>query len=119
MGCIHNAHYECIACSRERRGCSYPNPCSCGSYACKGISISPRATPTRRNSIPGRVTDGCSYNAQIIYEDRPGGFKMPILQADGTPLRIKKYHENKHKIDSVMAYARANPRDCVVQPASA
>lgn len=119
MGCAHNAEYECIACSRAARGCAYPAPCSCGAYSCKGISISPRATPTRRNSTLPATVEGPGYNRQIVYEDRPGGFKMPILKGTGEPLRVKEYHENKHKIDNVRAYARAHPQDCVVQASTA
>ena len=47
-----------------------------------------------------------AFNRQIMYDERPGGIKMPILKADGTVLRRKEYGENKKSIDANMRRIR-------------
>ncbi|HRA85468.1 MAG TPA: hypothetical protein PLT40_14140 [Ilumatobacteraceae bacterium] len=41
-----------------------------------------------------------------MYDERPGGIKMPILKADGSVLRHKEYVENKATIDATRARIR-------------
>ena len=45
----------------------------------------------------------------LVYQDRPGGYKMPIMTATGGQLRRKQYLENKHKIDDQLARIQAKP----------
>ena len=89
----------------------HPPDCTCPTYGCqlrqKGVSVSPKATPNRRNSIPPRRVN--VPGQPIVYQDRPGGFKMPIITATGDPLRRKQYLENKHKIDDKLARIQAKP----------
>lgn len=72
-------------------------------YACrmrdKGVRISTAATPSRHNRVPPRPTEPPSWNKQLVTEDRPGGFKMPVLRDDGSQMRIKEYTENRHRIE--------------------
>lgn len=85
--------------------------CPCDAYACrlraKGVSVSPKATPSQRNTIPPRQSEGDPFARPIVYQDRPGGFKMPIFTAKGDHLRIKQYREQRHKIDAQLARIQA------------
>ena len=65
--------------------------CECGDcYACslraKGLQLSPAATPnrnsTRRPVI--RPMEAPSWEAGGVYEERPGGHRMPILAPGST-----------------------------------
>lgn len=75
----------------------HPSGCDCGRYACrlrsKGISISPAATPTRRNSVPPTNDRYNGWEKGKAYEERPGGTQMPILSKDGQLIPIKKFNE--------------------------
>lgn len=87
-------------------------------YGCrlkaKGLNVSPKATPTKNlNWRPTKSVPPAS-NKQIIYEDRPGGTKIPILKLDGEPLRGKEYRENQSKIDATIHTLRTSgeaPKD--------
>lgn len=86
--------------------------CTCeDTYGCrlrrKGVQVSPKATPNRRNNIPPRQTFPPSVNKRIIYDERPGGVKMPIITETGAPLRHKRYQENRHKINDQLARVKA------------
>jgi len=89
----------------------HPPGCDCGAYACelraKGISVKPSALPSRHNRIPPRRTEGDPFARQIVYQDRPGGYKMPIFTSDGDHLRIKQYREQEHKIKDQLARIQA------------
>ena len=88
---------------------THPPDCSCDTYGCalrrKGVVISPSATPNRRNKIPPKRKH--VPGQPIVYQDRPGGFKMPILREDGSHLRRKQYLERKHEIDDKLARVQA------------
>ena len=79
-------------------------------YGCrlrsKGVAVSPRATPTKNlNWRPSKQTPPGRYK-QIIYEDRPGGAKIPVMKSDGEVLRGKEYDENRNKIDKTIRTIR-------------
>jgi hypothetical protein len=46
-------------------------------------------------------------NKTIMYDERPGGYKMPILKADGDVLRWKEYTEKRHKVESHLRQAHS------------
>lgn len=74
-------------------------------YGCrlssKGIQVSPTATPSRvRNPVPV-PHEPPSFNKQIMYEDRPGGTKIPLLNASGDVIRRKQYGENRHRYEAI------------------
>lgn len=85
--------------------------CGCDTYGCrlrrKGLQVSPRATPNRRNNVPPRASEPPSINKQIVYDERPGGYKMPIFTETGDPLRHKRWRENRHKIKDGLAKVKA------------
>ena len=37
-----------------------------------------------------------------MYDERPGGTKMPMLTPDGNVLRRHEYERNRHKSDSIL-----------------
>ena len=37
-----------------------------------------------------------------MYDERPGGKKMPMLKPDGNVLRRHEYERNRRKYDSIM-----------------
>jgi hypothetical protein len=47
-----------------------------------------------------------SYNAQIMYDERPNGIKMPLMNEDGSLVRRKQWDENRHKIESTIRRIR-------------
>lgn len=80
----------------------HPAGCDCGSYACelrnKGVQISPAATPSSRNNVPGDNARYNSYEKGVATEKRPGGAEMPILNSDGQTIPIKTFNEkHRHK----------------------
>lgn len=48
-----------------------------------------------------------SVNKQIMYDERPGGYKMPILRPDGDVLRWKEYTEKRHQVESHLRQAHS------------
>jgi hypothetical protein len=90
----------------------HPDDCDCTLYGCqlrrKGIQLSPQATPSRANSIPPKQNGGPpGHYKNILTEDRPGGYKMPILGADGHVIRHRQAQRESHKIKDRVAKARA------------
>lgn len=73
-------------------------------YGCrledKGIGLSNAITGSRTKNMRPTPSEPPSLNKQIMYDERPGGFKMPILKANGDPLRHKEWRENKKSIES-------------------
>jgi len=71
-------------------------------YGCqlrgKGIQLSNSVTPSRVKNMRPTPTPRSAENARVIYEDRPGGFKMPLLKSNGDPLRSKEFRENRRTI---------------------
>lgn len=82
-------------------------------YGCrlrtKGLQVSPRVTPTKSQNWRPSVSVPPPHYKNIIYDERPGGTKMPVLKPDGTVLRHKEYQENKHKFDAMMHRNRSVP----------
>ena len=79
-------------------------------YGCrlrgKGIQLSNSVTASKTKNWRPSVSVPPAVNAQIMYDERPGGIKMPILKADGSVLRHKEYVENKATIDATRARIR-------------
>ncbi len=80
-------------------------------YGCrlrqKGIQVSPKATPHRiKNPVPSKMIPP-PRNGQIIYDERPGGFKVPIINNDGTVLRGKQFDDNKRQITNNLRRIRS------------
>jgi hypothetical protein len=42
-----------------------------------------------------------SINAKIIYDKRPDGSMMPLMNPDGTLVRHKQYREHEGPIESI------------------
>lgn len=78
-------------------------------YGCrlrnKGIQLSPVATPTRHNRRKDRV-EPPSWNRAILYDERPGGYKMPVMNADLSPVRMKQASEQRRKINDHLRASR-------------
>lgn len=43
----------------------------------------------------------------LVYQDRPGGHKMPIFKANGDHLRMGEYRHQRHKINDQLARIQA------------
>lgn len=90
---------------------THPFDCECDTYGCvlrrKGVAVAPSATPSRHNRVPAKPSVPPGVNAKIIYQDRPGGYKMPIFTKTGDPLRHKQYQEQRHKINDQLAKVQA------------
>lgn len=84
-------------------------------YACrlraKGTQVSPRAQSTRTQNWRPTPFKPPSYNKQIMYDERPGGIKMPILNPDGSLVRRKQFDEHKSEITNNMRRIRTAPGD--------
>jgi len=78
-------------------------------YGCrlksKGVQVSPQATPTRHNRRKDTVVPP-SWNKGIVYDERPGGTKMPVLNQDMSPVRMKQGAEQRHKITDHLRRSR-------------
>lgn len=78
-------------------------------YGCrlrnKGVQVSPSATPSRHNRRKDLVQPP-SWNKGIVYDERPGGFKMPVLNEDMSPVRMKQGAEQRHKINDHLRASR-------------
>lgn len=46
-------------------------------------------------------------NKEIIYSERAGGTKMPLLNPDGSVVRRKQYDERRHQIESTIRTLRS------------
>lgn len=71
-------------------------------YGCnlrrKGLNLSNAVTATRQKNMRPTPSKPPAINARIATQDRPGGYKMPILKANGDPLRHKEYREKEAKV---------------------
>jgi hypothetical protein len=80
-------------------------------YACrlraKGLQVSPRAQSTKTLNWKPTPSVPPSINKTIIYDERPGGYKMPVLKPDGDVLRWKEYTEKRHKVESHLRHAHS------------
>lgn len=87
-------------------GCTDPTHYGCTLRA-KGMQVSPKLTPTRSTNPDPTPVQGDATKAQIMYDERPGGTKMPILNWDGSVVRRKQYDDQKSTIESNMRRIRA------------
>jgi hypothetical protein len=78
-------------------------------YGCrlksKGLQVSPSATPSRHNGRRKQV-EPPSWNKGILYDERPNGTKMPVMNNDGSPVRMKQASEQRHKINDHLRASR-------------
>lgn len=82
---------------QEHYGCRLRN---------KGIHLDPRATPSRRNTIPPARANP-QWEKGVVYQERPGGTQMPVL-APGTlrPMGVKELADNRSGVESAIRRAR-------------
>lgn len=84
-------------------------------YGCrlrnKGLQVSPRAQMTKTQNWRPTPSVPPSYNKQIVYDERPGGTKVPVLKADGSVLRRKEFDEKRHTITDTMRRIRTSQGD--------
>lgn len=83
--------------------------CECGAYACelrnKDPQISPAATPNRVSNRPQvyKFPEAPSWEkGRVMTHENRDGTKIPLRHADGTPVRVKEYAENRHKYDALI-----------------
>lgn len=85
--------------------------CECEAYACrlrrKGLQVSTKALPSQHNRVPPKRVVPPAINGQLVHQDRPGGFKMPVYTETGSQLRRKNYLDHKHQIDNKLARIQA------------
>lgn len=48
--------------------------------------------------VPTPMTPPSHYK-NVLTEDRPGGFKMPVWNPDGSPVRMKQAVEQSSRIE--------------------
>ena len=84
-------------------------------YACrlrnKGLQVSPKVLFTSTQNWRATPTAPPAFNKEIIYDERPGGFKMPLLKTDGTPLRRKEYGERRAEVTAHLRNTRTATGD--------
>jgi hypothetical protein len=68
----------------------------------KGLQVSPRVMATTTQNWRPTRSEPPAYNKTIMYDERPGGTKMPILKADGSVIRQKEWDENRHTFESTI-----------------
>jgi hypothetical protein len=85
-------------------GCGKCWKCEDGRGCIHTVSISPSATPSRRNTIAPRTPDPAWERG--IPVDRRG---MPQLDETGAPMHAKKYAEKRSQIDEAKRKARNAP----------
>lgn len=83
-------------------------------YGCrlrnKGIQASPKVMSSRTLNMKPTPVEPPAFNKQIMYDERPGGYKMPILKPDGHVLRRKEYGEKRRAIESTIRRLRNEPQ---------
>jgi hypothetical protein len=65
----------------------------------KTISLSPKLTPSRSLNMVPTPMEPPSHYKNILTEDRPGGFKMPVLNPDGSPVRHRQAQEQRTRFE--------------------
>jgi hypothetical protein len=83
-------------------------------YGCrlrqKGVSVSPAATPSRRNTKPSTTfAPRNSWERGVAGEHRPDGSFMPLLDASGQSLGLKEYGERRREVDAQVARLKTAP----------
>lgn len=72
-------------------------------YACrmrtKGVQIGTLATPSKPKK--GRLTPTAPRPdlAKPVYDERPNGLRMPILNPDGSPVRKAQAQRQERKLE--------------------
>jgi hypothetical protein len=74
-------------------------------YACqlrnKGLQVSPRVQMTRtQNWKPSKFSTPPARNKRLIYDERPGGYKMPVFNKEGLQMRGREYESKQHLVDA-------------------
>jgi len=81
-------------------------------YGCrllgKGIQLSNSVTPSRTKNMRPTVSTPDSSRAAVVYDERPGGIKVPIMKADGSVLRSGEYQRDKTRIDAKLRNLRSS-----------
>ena len=68
----------------------------------KGIQTSPRLMTTRTLNMLPTPVEPPAYNKEIMYSERPGGTKVPLINPNtGHVIRKKEYVDNQHRIESI------------------
>lgn len=84
---------------------THPDGCECPLYGCelrrKGIRYSGTATPVARAHRAFRPPSNCSWEAGKAGERRPDGSFMPYLDGSGTPIRMKRWAEERQKLSTI------------------
>ena len=80
-------------------------------YGCrlreKSLMVSPRVSPREgANWKPTPLVPPAHY-ANFAYEDRPGGFKSPILRPDGSHMREREFRQNEAQHQDTLNRIRA------------
>lgn len=81
-------------------------------YACrlraKGVQIGTLATPSKTKR--GRLTPTAPRPdlGAVVYDERPNGTRMPILNPDGTPVRKSQAQQQERKLDEFRRLQHAN-----------
>lgn len=76
---------------------SMASACGCGAQAEKVLQvpqISPRATPSKKSAAPPKGSN-TSWEKGTITDARG----MPLLKANGDPVPVKEYAENRRAIE--------------------
>lgn len=72
-------------------------------YACrlreKGVQIGTLATPSRQKK--GRLTPTApqTHLGEVVYDERPNGTRMPLVNPDGTPVRKGQARRQERKVE--------------------
>lgn len=108
MGAEARRCRQLIVATRPVGSCSTPGCVE--HYACrlrdKGLQVSPRATPTTTLNMKPTPGKPPAYNREIIYNERPGGTKIPLLNPDGSVVRRRQYDREKAQITSTIRRIR-------------
>lgn len=80
-------------------------------YGCrlkqKGLQLSPTVTPTKTLNMVPATKEPPAYNRTIMYDERPGGIKMPIINATtGDVVRQKEWDAKGSKYTEALRTTR-------------
>ena len=82
-------------------------------YGCrlraKGVQIGTLATPSKPKK--GRLTPTASRPdlGKVVYDERPNGTRMPILNPDGTPVRKGQAKREERKVEGFRRLQHQQP----------
>jgi len=78
----------------------------------KGVQISAGATPSSRKGKPGTNAEYNGWERGLVAEERPGGKRMPYINAQGDPIRNKAFAQGDHAKDlAALDRLRATTKD--------